>query len=458
MRIFILNPFLFTGRLAKLSRKRQPLSEAYIAAILRDEHEIRLLDANVSHTPLEEVIADIKQFNPDILVMTSTPADRWEVPSHAHIKLLINNTLRTLRETKIPITILTGSHGSVRPDWILQRCNVNFIVRKEPELTTTELIRAIAKGEDTSQIKGISYMKDGVVVNNPDAARITNLDELPFPAYDLLPMEKYSYTTNDIPTPFSIMITSRGCPHNCTYCLKVMMEKAYLTRSPQNVIDEMKYLRDKFGVRGIYFQDWEFVIIRARVEQICDLMIKENVGIKWGCNARVSDIDDEIAAKMKAAGCVRINVGFESGSQTVLDRAKKRVKMEQTQKAIDVLKRHGINIGLYAILNLPGETRETIKETEYFLAKNNVMTHSAPNLPIPYFGTEMYEMLKKQEGKEFDWENLEKFAGRVDVGQSPWLARLYRWHYKSKFTLGKFYMFNPVLYKRAFRLFRYFWS
>lgn len=454
MKIFILNPFLFTGKLNKLSRKRQPLAEAYIASMLRQEHEIKLLDANVLHLGLEDTIEEIKKFNPDILILTSTPVDRWEVPSHAHIKLLVSNMIRTIEETKVPVTILTGSHGSVRPDWILERSNVNYIVRKEPEMVVVELVKTIANKGDISQVKGISYKKDGQIINNPDANRITDLDAMPFPAYDLLPMELYHYTTPDIPHPFTIMMTSRGCPHNCTYCLKVMMEKAYLTRSPENVLEEIKYLVKNFGIKGIYFQDWEFVIIRARVEKICDLLIKENLGVKWGCNARVSDIDEAIVSKMKEAGCVRVNVGFESGSQTVLDKAKKRIKMSQTQNAIDVLRKFDINIGLYAILNLPGETRETIRETEQFLAKNNIKTHSAPNLPIPYFGTEMYEMLKEQEGKDFDWENLEKFAGRVGVKQSPWLAKIYRWHYKYKYTMGNFYFLKPRLYRRILNIFR----
>ena len=313
MKIFILNPFLFTGKLGKLSRKRQPLALAYIASLLRDKHEIKLLDANALNLSLEETIEEIKSFKPEILVLTSTPIDRWEVPSHSHIKFLIGNIIKTIDSINIPHTILLGSHGTVMPEWILRRSKVDFVVRSEPELTTVSLIESLQKGEATPITKGVSYLQNKKVINNSDAQRIQNLDELPFPAYDLLPMEKYRYTFADIPTPFSLMMSSRGCPFNCTYCLKVMMPNFYITRSSKNVVDEMKYLSEKFGVKGIYFQDWEFLINKKRVEEICELILQNNLDIKWGCNARAGDVNEEVVKKMKEAGCVRINIGFETG-------------------------------------------------------------------------------------------------------------------------------------------------
>ncbi|MFH2013608.1 MAG: radical SAM protein [Patescibacteria group bacterium] len=449
MKIFILNPFLFTGKLSRLSRKRQPLSLVYIASLLRNNHKIKLLDANALNLSLEDTIKEIKKFNPEVLILTSTPIDRWEVPSHAHIKFLVNNLVKMINSLKIPYIILTGSHGSVMPEWLLKKTRVNFIVRNEPELTVLNLIDNI---KDFSKVKGISFLKNGKVINNPDAERNKNLDKLPFPAYDLLPMDKYSYTYPDIPKPFSIIMSSRGCPFKCIYCLKTMMKDLYIIRGPENVIDEIKHLINDFNVKGIYFQDWEFMINRDRVDKICDLMVKNKLDIKWGCNARVTDIDDEIIRKMKKAGCVRINIGFETGSQKLLDISKKMIKMSDTKEAIDICKKYNINIGIYSILNLPGETRKTIAETEKFLADNDLETMCSPNLPLPYFETEMYEMLKKQEGKDFDWENLEKYAGKVDVSQSPWLAKIYRWHYKYKYNCGRFYFLKPKFFLKLVKL------
>lgn len=452
MKIFILNPFLFTGKLGRLSRKRQPLELAYMASLLRSDHEIALLDANALNLPLEETIKRIKEFNPEVLILTSTPIDRWEVPSHAHIKFLIENIIKTINSVEIPHTIITGSHGSVMPEWILKNSQIDFVVRGEPELIILELIKALSNNSDISEIRGISYMSDRRVINNPDALRNLNLDEMPFPAYDLLPMEKYRYTFSDIPTPFALMMSSRGCPFNCIYCLKVMMKDNYVTRSPQNVVLEMKHLADNFNIKGIYFQDWEFLIDKNRVSKICDLITENNLSIKWGCNARGSDINEEIVAKMKSAGCVRINIGFETASQKILDLAKKQIKLSEVKNAINVCKKYGINIGVYSILNLPGETRETIKETEKFLADNDLKVMCAASLPIPYFKTGLYEMLKEQEGHDLNWDNLESYAGKVGVGQPPWLAKIYRFHYKYKYAMGDYYFFTPKFYLQFLKL------
>ena len=455
MKIFILNPFLFTGKLSKLSRKRQPLELAYIANLLRQNHEIKLLDANALNLSLKETINEIKKFNPEILILTSTPIDRWEVPSHAHIKFLIENLVSIINNLNIPYIILIGSHGTVMPNWLLEKTKVNFIVRNEPELTVLNLVKGISFKNDITGIKGISFIKDGKIINNPDAERNKDLDNLPFPAYDLLPMEKYSYTHADIPRPFSIIMSSRGCPFDCIYCLKVMMKDFYIVRSPENVIAEIKHLIKEFDVRGIYFQDWEFTIDKDRVKKICGLILENNLDIKWGCNARANDLSDELVEKMEKAGCVRINIGFETASQKLLDICKKNIKISDVQKAIDICKEYKINIGIYSILNLPGETRETIKETEKFLADNKLETMCTPNLPTPYFGTELYNMLKQQENRDFNWGDLDKYAGRVGVAQSPWLAKIYRLHYKYKYNWGKWYFLKPKFYLRFFKLIIY---
>ncbi|MFA6215677.1 MAG: radical SAM protein [Patescibacteria group bacterium] len=453
MKIFILNPCLYTGKLSKRQRKRQPLDLGYLAALLRQNYEVKLLDANALDLSLEETIAEINKFNPEVLVLTSTPIDHWQAPSHDHVKVLAANMVKTVNSISVPNIILTGTHGSITPEWVLKKMKVNFVVRGEPEYTVLNLVSALAKGNDWSGLKGISYLKAEKVINNPSAERIQNLDELPLPAYDLLPMEKYRYTFSDIPTPFSIILSSRGCPNRCVYCLQVMMPGRYIVRSPENVVAEIKYLVEKFGVKGIYFQDWEFMIIKERVKKICDLIIAEKIKIKWGCNGRAVNIDDELVAKMKQAGCVRVNIGFESGADAVLQTIKKNVSPQALKNAFAVCKKYGINIGVYSLLNLPGETKKTISETEKFLVDNDLQVMCSTNFPIPYFGTEMYEMLKKQEGRQsFDWEKLDKYAGKVGVSQPPWLAKIYRWHYKYKYTLGRWYFLKPKFYAKFIKL------
>ena len=227
MKIFILNPLLFTGKLSKIARKRQPLELAYIASLLRHDHKVRLLDANALNLDLENTIAEIKNFNPDILILTSTPVDRWEVPSHEHIKLLIKNIIQTINSVEIPYIILTGAHGTLMPEYILQKTKTNvscpqpntlssvipakagiqetqlltktnfldprlrgddkrqiqksfniiFIVRGEPELIVKNLVNEIDSTKNYKNVLGISYLENNQVINNPNAERIKNLDE-----------------------------------------------------------------------------------------------------------------------------------------------------------------------------------------------------------------------------------------------------------------------------------------
>lgn len=455
MKIFILNPSLFHGKLEQLSRKRQPLDLAYIASLLRDKHQIKLLDANALNYDINQTLFEIKQFGPEILILTSTPIDRWEVPSHAHIKLLIDTLIKIINKLNIKHIILTGAHGSLTPDWILQNTKVDFVVRGEPELTVLNLVNVILNNEDLKNVKGISFFDDGKIFHTEDAPRIKNLDDLPFPAYDLLPMERYKYTGPDLPQPFTLMISSRGCPFQCIYCLKVMSKGLWISRSPENIVAEMKYLADNFSIKSIYFQDWEFMIDKNRVEKICDLIIKSNLKIIWGCNGRAADITDNLAKKMYQANCRRINIGFESGSQKILDLAKKNIKIEDMERAISICKNSNIKIGLYSILNLPGEDKTTIKESIEFLARNNIETICSPNLPIPYFGTPLFEILKKEEGRsDFEWEEVEKYTGRIMVRQCPLLAKIYHFHYKYKIIYGKIYFLKISFYQKFFKLVR----
>jgi len=399
-------------------RPRQPLSLAYVASLLLEKkYNIKLFDANVLGYNVDKSIKKIKKYNPDVLILTSSPVDRWECPN-SHI----DSVFEIINKAKVNPTILTGSHGSLTPEWIFKKCNIHFIVRNEPEMIVLDLIKNLKKPEG---VKGISYKINNKIIHNPDTPRIESLDNLPFPAYDLLPMGKYRYSFPDLPNPFSIMLTSRGCPFNCIFCLKIMSKEKYIVRNSENVVGEIEYLIEKFNIRSIFFQDWEFTINKKRVEKICDLILKKNLKILWGCNARANDLSDGLVKKMKKAGCTRINIGLESGSQEILDKADKGIKVNDLEKAIKICRDNNINIGMYSILNLPGESMKTIRKTIAFLKKNNIISMT-PNLAIPYFGTPLFEKLKSKKKKiNFTWENIEKYAGRVEVKQNPRVARFY---------------------------------
>lgn len=448
MKIFILNPLIYSKKKSIMNvRPRQPISLAYIASLLLNkDYEVKLLDANVLKYKVDRVVEEIKKYNPDILILTSAPVDRWECPN-SHI----DSVFEIVNVAGIKPTILTGSHGSVTPEWVFSNCSVDYIVRGEPEMTTLKLITALSIDKNIKKIKGISYRAGDKIINNRDASRIENLDNLPFPAYQLLPMRKYRYGFSDLPQPFSIILTSRGCPFNCIFCLKIMSKDKYITRSPENVIREIEHLVRNFDIKSIFFQDWEFTINKGRVEEICNLILKKKIKLLWGCNARANDLSDKLVEKMKKAGCVRINIGLESGSQEILDRANKNLKVKDLEEAIKICQKNNVNIGMYSMVNLPGENKKTIKETINFLAKNKIESMT-PNLAIPYFTTPLFKELKNNEETEFNWDNIENYAGKIDVKQSPKIARLYYRHFKFKKKFGKLYFLSPSFYINIFRI------
>jgi len=444
MKIFILNPSIYSSEKSIMpTRPRQPLDLAYIAALLlKDGHQIQFLDANVLNYKTNKSVEEIKKYNPDILILTSTPVDRWECPN-SHI----DSVFEIINKADIHPIILTGSHGSLTPEWIFKKCNVDYIIRNEPEIITLSLVQALRRGEDAKTIKGVSYKVKKGVVNNEDASRIENLDELPFPAYELLPMDKYQYSSSDLPQPFSIMMISRGCPFNCIFCLKIMSKDKYIARSPESVVNEIDYLIKNFNIKSIFFQDWEFTIDKDRVKKICDLILEKNLKFVWGCNARANDLSDELVQKMKKAGCVRINIGLESGSQKILDNINKKIKVEDLEKAIKICRDGDINIEMYAMLNLPGENKKTIKETINFLKKNKIDSMT-PNFPIPYFGTKLFEELKEKNLKaNFNWDNIENYAGKVNIVLSPQRARFFYRYFKLQLKFGKLFWLSPSFYE-----------
>ena len=440
------------------ARHRQPLDLAYIAAMLRSDFEVSLVDASVEGMDVLPMVEIVRSFGPDVLITTTTPVNRWECPQ-SYIDSFYQWIAQVGALPKKPITIVTGTHGTTQPDWLLGKAPaIDILVRGEPERTTEVLVRTIAAKGSLSAVAGITYRQGKKVLHTATAPRITDLDALPFPAYDLLPMPKYRYTFNDIPQPFSIVLATRGCPYRCTFCCRAMMENAYAVRSPANVYAELKLLQVRFGVRGVFFQDWEFLINKPFVNQLLDLMISNPLGIIWGCNARANDFrTPEIIEKMKAAGCVRLNLGFESGSPEILKSINKMVTVDDLALAVKVTQRLGLKLGMYALLNAPGETTKTIRQTVEFLAQQGIGSMNF-NLVVPYFGTQVSRQLMTQLGPEaasrVTWDTVEEYAGKTRVQLWPRFAKLYLRHVKFQLRFGRTYFFNPRFYAFAFRRFR----
>jgi radical SAM superfamily enzyme YgiQ (UPF0313 family) len=227
---------------------------------------------------------------------------------------------------------------------------------------------------------------------------LSNLDEIPLPAYHLFPMNLYRPPVTKyrrLPT-FSI-ISSRGCPFSCSFCCNAVHGKKLRQRSVANVMEELYQLRDNFGARGIVFQDSSLCQNKKWVYELCEAMLASGIGLEWSCLARVEQVDLHLLTRMKQAGCWQISYGIESGNQKTLDFLRKNITLAQTEAAIAVAHKAGIQVRATYMLAVPGETREDILNTIRFAKKLGTMFASFL-VTIPFPGTVLYEQTAGMKG------------------------------------------------------------
>jgi anaerobic magnesium-protoporphyrin IX monomethyl ester cyclase len=241
--------------------------------------------------------------------------------------------------------------------------------------------------QDLSYIKGLVWRRGQEIVFNVDRPFIANLDDLPLPRHDLLPLNAYRVPM--LKGPYSFVVTSRGCPGGCTFCIKhVSYQNCIRLRSPQSIMQEIEMLYG-LGLRNVHMYTDLFTVNRDQVMGLCKLIIESGIRIKWTCNSRVDFVDQELLHMMARAGCFMISWGIESGSEQILRGVHKGTRLDQVVRAIRWSKQAGIRNWGYFIIGLPGETEESIQETIAFSKKlplDVVLFHIA----APYPGTPFF--------------------------------------------------------------------
>lgn len=276
----------------------------------------------------------------------------------------------------------------------------------------SELMRALDNDGDISYINGIAFRnKNRIIINKPRKFMSgKQLDELPFPAWDMVPLLKY-YHPHVKNNPSVPILASRGCPHRCTFCSEAnLWGRKPRFRDPNSVIDEIEYNMNKYKIRNINFLDSTFTLSQINALKICELIISRDLGISWYANARVDTISKFLLEKMKLAGCHRIYFGIESGSQHLLDLIKKDISIEQAFNAIKISKDVGLDCEAGFILGLPGEDMQDIKRTiEFTKMTNPDSVQFSILLPLP--GSEIYE--------KFHIDDLVENSSHSSFHQSP---------------------------------------
>ncbi|MEE9176049.1 MAG: radical SAM protein [Thermodesulfobacteriota bacterium] len=381
-----------------------PLGLAYIAAYLRENGVgVKIFDPTPLNLDMQDLGKILQNKDYDIVgITTNTPLIGKAIEIADLIKR-INPTVKI---------IFGGLHVTALDEETLEYSkSVDIAVRADGEITMLELACELERrNPDLSKIDGITY-RDGkrIRVNKPRAL-IENLDELPFPARDLLPMEKYHPATKMYHRlPFTTMMTSRGCPFHCIYCAYARGKTRF--RSADNIVQEIEELINVYGTKDISFYDETFTANKRRILEICDLIIKKDLDITWGCYSRVNTIDRGLIEKMTTAGCKTISYGVESGSTRMLEIMKKGITLEQVERAITLTKKAGVKCSTSFVFGIPGETPKSVRKTIEF-AKKIDPTFVHFNMITPWPGTELYENLVK-EGKidKGDWKNYAEKKG-----------------------------------------------
>jgi len=389
MKITLINPPF------KTSFSQPPLSLAFIAAVLeKNGQKVNIIDAQALGIDENEVA--IRTSGTDVVGITSmTPTFNSAVRTAKAIKKNNNSCF----------IVMGGPHVTVLPEKTLEDVKeIDAIVIGEGELTIVELIKAIENKKSFENILGISYRKDGKIITTQARPPIENLDMLPMPAYNLLPIKKYRpFPPHGKKLPYMALITTRGCPYRCIFCFKSIFGRRCVAKSPKMLVDEIKTLIEKFGVKELLFYDDSFTIDRNRTIEFCNELIKNNIKIPWSCETRVNLVDKEVLEKMKEAGCYIISYGVESGDQTILDNLRKDITIEQAKTAFKLTKETRILTVAYFMIGSPGDTNETIRKTIDFAKELNA-DFAQFSITTPFPGSELFDNLIKKGIKIEDWD------------------------------------------------------
>jgi len=382
--ILLINPPLAREELFERGSKvvgsiLPPLGLAYIAAVLeKNGHKVKVIDGIAEEISIKQISEEAKNF--DFVGITATTA----IIKRAY------ETAEAIKEVaNIPV-IIGGPHATALPEEVAKKKFVDFAVLGEGDFAMSELIDAINKKKNIDNVPGIAYLKNNQVKFTVSRPLIKNLDDVPLPARHLLPMGKYKNTeARSSKQPSYSMISSRGCPFNCSYCNKKIFGRQFRAHSPERVVEEMQLLKEKYGARQISIYDDNFTVDKKRVEQICRLLKEKNLNIPWDCEARVDCVDEGLLKEMKSAGCELIAYGVESGSERVLKSIRKGFTKEHMKTAFKWTKNAGISIRAYCIIGLIGETKEDIKQTITFVKELDPDIASFTFL-VPFPGTDDY--------------------------------------------------------------------
>ena len=403
-----------------------PIFLAYSAAQLKNAGcDVFYIDSVIQDFDLNQTLQNARKLRPDVVFMeTTTPSIEADYES-----------LTALKDTTNARIVVGGPHATYFNRQVLEECAaIDIVIRHEFD---TKIANVFSNLDDLSSVKGITFRKGDKIVDNGDGELARDLDALPFPDRDAVPWQWYLeawYSRK----PFMNMMTSRGCPYHCAFCLwpQSMYGHKQRFRSLDNVFAEIDHLVKRYGVRELNIDDGTFTTRRERVIEFCRRLRDGGYNLIWTCNGRVDNIDPEMLGEMRKAGCKLIRLGVESGSQEVLDQIHKGLTLKQIEDGVRMVKKSGIQALGGFMFGFPYDTHESVEQTLAF-AKKISPDQVQFSINMCYPGTSLYEYALKNDlmlaksFKEFDM-TYGPVVKTVDMDRSELkniLARAYKEFY-----------------------------
>ena len=460
MKILLVNPTTRNYGKGIVIAAASPLGLLSIASVLQEAgHKVKIYDHNIENNGIKKCL----EFKPDLVGITSFTG------------MMIKDGLnlsKKFHKREIPI-VWGGVHASLLPVQTVSDPNIDMVIVGEGEETIVDLANSIENNRDLCNVKGLVWKKiknDNIkIIENEPRPFIKDLDSLPFPAWDLIDVEKYNATLmgwERSSSEFYSIQSSRGCPFRCGFCYNtVFNNRKWRFKSAKRVIEEISFLKEKYNVDRINFRDDNFVVNRKRAAIICNDIYKNKFDITFGIDCRVDLLSKSIAKFLKIGGCDQIYFGIESGSPRILRFINKDITLEQAINAIKICKKLKIKCSTSFVIGFPTETKTDLSLTEKFIYKlkpDSILV----KIFVPYPGCELYKYVvekglfnppNKLEDWGLDWNSVDfKLSNIEPYFLKKVQRRLYKNHFIMNFpnfTIGfiknmmtnKFYLHKIIL-------------
>ncbi|MEE4312961.1 MAG: radical SAM protein [Desulfofustis sp.] len=381
------------------ANRMAPLGLLYIAAYLERQGYAVAIEDCLGPRPAaspEETVRRILAHRPDLVGFSTTTS-----------AFLDACDLATLIKQDHPdiSTVFGGVHVSALGGELLERfAPIDYLCLGEGEQTLAEL----AAGVSPAEITGLAWRDNGAVRVNDKREPIGDLDSLPFPAYEKLdgfPKQYHLPLFSYITPPGATMVTSRGCPYQCSYCDRSVFKRGYRYNSAPYIYEHMGYLRRRFGIRHINIYDDLFTLQRHRIESLCRLLIDKPLGLHFNCAVRVGHADEELLRLLKRAGCLMVSVGIESGDPNLLETHKPGVYLEEVRTTVKRIHDVGLRVKGLFMMGLPGETEESIKTTSDFVVSLDLDDMNMAKF-TPFHGAPVWQTIFGQGQVAEDWRKM----------------------------------------------------